>query len=256
MIAKGKSICHLRASINYAQSQDKAVFLDKNIAADQPSDIAQEFKKFQDLNDRCERNSFSFVLSPTVEDGKKLSREHFIDIQRSFLNDMGLKNHQYISFLHKSTNHKHIHLFVNRIDYEGKAFQDNFIGKRSSHVARGIAKRMGLTTAMSVKRERQKSTSNKKSPEIEKVKKLADNILAKRQADSLEKFEQHFNESGKAIGIRVESYKNRSGVFQGFRFFHGEDKFKASEIDRSLSKRNIEKTLQEISQSKRQGISL
>ena len=68
MIAKGRSISHLRASINYALSKEAAIVLDKNIVAATPTEVAKEFKLFQDFNERCERNSFSFIISPTVED--------------------------------------------------------------------------------------------------------------------------------------------------------------------------------------------
>jgi hypothetical protein len=76
MIAKGKSISHLSASITYALRREQAVILDKNIVSQTPSEVAKEFKLFQQLNQRCERNSLSFVLSPTIEDGKNLSPEY------------------------------------------------------------------------------------------------------------------------------------------------------------------------------------
>ncbi|MHA7877945.1 MAG: hypothetical protein ACX93T_03445 [Bacteroidota bacterium] len=69
MIAKGKSIRHLSASIDYARIREQATVLDKNIVTHTPQDVAKEFKAFQDINQRCARNSFSFVISPTVKDG-------------------------------------------------------------------------------------------------------------------------------------------------------------------------------------------
>jgi len=45
--------------------------------------------------------------------------------------------------------------------------------------------------------------------------------------------------------VHVEAYHNEQGNFQGLRFFAGEHKFKASEIDRSLSKHNLEHTLEQ-----------
>ena len=91
MIAKGRSISHLSASINYALSKEAAVVLDKNIVAETPTEVAKEFKLFQDLNQRCERNSFSFVISPTIEDGKDLSQEQLASINKSFLEEMKLQ---------------------------------------------------------------------------------------------------------------------------------------------------------------------
>lgn len=101
--------------------------LDKDIVSENPKEVAKEFKAFQNINQRCERNSFSFVISPTVKDGKNLSEEQLRYINTSFLRKMELENHQYIAFVHQNTAHKHIHLYVNRIDYQGKAYNDRFI---------------------------------------------------------------------------------------------------------------------------------
>ncbi len=144
MIAIGKSITHLRASLAYAQSKEKGILLDKNIISDSPSEVLKEFGLFQSLNSRCARNTFSFVLSPTVEDGHHLSYDGFRQIPRSFLSKMDLESHQYIAFLHQNTPHKHIHLYVNRISKEGIAYKDSYLSNRSSRTAELIAQEIPI----------------------------------------------------------------------------------------------------------------
>ena len=243
MIAKGKSISHLSASIQYALRREEAVILDKNIVAETPGEVAKEFKLFQDLNQRCERNSFSFVLSPTIQDGQKLSHEQLENINKSFLEKMNFQDHQYIAFVHKNTPHKHIHLYVNRIDYYGKAYNDRFISNRASQVAGVIAKDMGLVTAREVQQIRQQEKQIK-HPEMESIKQLAQATLVQRGVNSISKFVNSFNEAGVEARLRAEAYHNKQDVFQGLRFYAGELKFKASDIDRSLSKQNLENTLE------------
>jgi hypothetical protein len=242
MIAKGKSISHLSASIHYALRREAAVILDKNIVAETPHEVAKEFKLFQQLNQRCERNSFSFVLSPTTSDGKKLSHDQLENLNNTFLEKMQLQDHQYIAFVHKNTKHKHIHLYVNRIDYTGKAYDDQFISNRAAHVAESIAKDMGLETAKEIQRIRHKERQVE-HPEMESIKQLAKATLTQREVDSVAKFVSLFNQVGAEAGFRTEAYNNKNGTFQGLRFYAGEHKFKASEIDRSLSKQNLEHTL-------------
>src|SRR5690554_8151414 len=76
MIGKGKSITHTQAAVNYAMVKEKAEIIDKrHIAGDTAEDITKEFQQFQNLNGRCKNNTFSFVISPAVEDGKKLRSE-------------------------------------------------------------------------------------------------------------------------------------------------------------------------------------
>ena len=244
MIAKGRSISHLRASINYALRRESALVLDKNIVSETPADVAKEFKLFQDFNQRCERNSFSFVISPTIEDGKTLSQEQLASINKSFLEEMKLQNQQYIAFVHENTEHKHIHLYVNRIDYRGHAYNDQFISNRSSHAAEGIAQEMGLQTAKEVEQLKRRERQVER-PEIDRIKHLAHATLQQREVNAVEKFVSAFNESGAEEDLRAEAYNNKKGQFQGMRFYSGEEKFKASEIDRSLSKQQLEHTLEE-----------
>ena len=242
MIAKGKSIRHLGASINYAISKEEAVVLDKNIVAETPKEVAQEFQAFQERNHRCERNSLSFVISPTVQDGKEMNEDHLRSINASFLSKMGLEQHQYIAFVHKNTTHKHIHLYVNRIDYQGKAYNDQFISNRCAHVAEGIAKDRGLETAKEAKRARlmEKRIS---SPELSEVQKLAHHTLKQKEISSVDRFVDAFNRAGDERGFRAEAYRSKSGAFSGLRFYVGDKKFKASEVDRSLAKQQLEKRL-------------
>jgi len=255
MIAKGKSISHLCASISYALGREEAVILDKNIASETPSQVAKEFKLFQELNQRCQRNSLSFVLSPTISDGQKLSLDQLETINKSFLEKMNLDNHQYIAFVHQNTEHKHIHLYVNRIDYQGKAYNDTFISNRSAHVAEAIANDMDLQTAREVQEGRQKEREVD-YPQMKHIKELAKATLREKGVNSVDKFVSVFNQAGAQHGLSAEAYHNKSGAFQGLRFYAGQHKFKASQIDRSLSKQNIEHTLERklLEHTNREGI--
>jgi hypothetical protein len=120
----------------------------------------------------------------------------------------------------------------------------NFCGLRlQPHVAESIAKEMGLQTAKEVQRVRHKERQVE-HPEMEYIKQLAKATLTQREINSISTFVNLFNETGFEAGFRAEAYNNKNGTFQGLRFYAGEHKFKASEIDRSLSKQNLERTLE------------
>ena len=238
MIAKGKSISHLGASINYALCKEQATVLDKNIVAEAPYKVDKEFKLFQTFNGRCERNSLSFVLSPTIEDGQALSQEKLAKINKAFLKQMKLEHHQYIAFVHDNTAHKHIHLYVNRTDYQGKAYNDQFISNRAARAAEGIAKEMGLQTAKEVQQLKHRARQVA-HPELAHIKHLAHTTLQQQEVNTVGKFVHAFNAAGTPAGLRAAAYNNKQGQFQGMRFYAGAQKFKASEIDRSLSKQQL-----------------
>lgn len=242
MIAIGKSISHISASISYAQKKEKGVLLDKNIVSDTAYGVAKEFKLFQDMNSRCGRNALSFVISPTIADGRQLSHANLQSINHSFLDKMGLKNHQYISFVHSNKAHKHIHLYVNRISNSGEAYKDNYISNRSSRAAETISYEMGLTLAKDVQHAKTRDKLIQHSA-IQNVKELAKSVLKDHSIHSVDAFSKSFNKEGAPFHMRTEAYHNKQGDFQGLRFYitqsGKEERFKASEIDRSLSKQNF-----------------
>ena len=63
---------------------------------------------------------------------------------------MKLINHQSIAFVHEDKKHKHIHLYVNRIDFNGNAYNDSFIGKKTQKIAEIVALKLGLKTVKEV----------------------------------------------------------------------------------------------------------
>ena len=87
MIGKGKSIAHTRASVAYGMKQEKEfeVILKEFLSGDNPSEIAEEFRLVQEQNQRCTKNTLSFVLSPTIEDGKGLDTEDLKEITKRFM---------------------------------------------------------------------------------------------------------------------------------------------------------------------------
>lgn len=153
MIGKGKAISHTKISIEYGwdKEKDAEIVFKQNLAGETPLEITKEFKVIQSMNEKCERNTFSFIVSPTVEDGQKLDIDGLTKITDEFIKDLKLENHQAIAFVHNDKEHKHIHLYVNRIDFNGKAFNDSFIGKKSQKAAERVALKLKLQTVKQVR---------------------------------------------------------------------------------------------------------
>jgi len=160
MIGKGKSISHTKASIQYGWNQEKdaKVVFKQNLVGNTPEELTKEFQFIQSFNTNCNRNTFSFVLSPTIEDEEKLSANMLNKITSKFINELKLQNRQAVAFVHLDKNHKHIHLYVNRIDFKGEAYNDSYIGKKSQKVAEKVAKKLGLKTVQEVQLEKKNST--------------------------------------------------------------------------------------------------
>ena len=232
MIGKAKSISHVSNAINYAKNKKGAAEISRhNVAGETGREIAKEFRVFQNLNARCERNSFSVVLSPSIPDGIKLTHADFAKLADDFLERMKLKEQQYISFLHSDRDHRHLHIFVNRIDSNGKAYKDHFISKKAQRIVESIAKERGFTTAKEIQQQKEERLSNQIINAHEK-------ILPQKPQNIFEYAEQM-----NLFGIQMHFKQASDGKVVGIKFRIGEESIKASSVHRSFSAANLQKLI-------------
>jgi len=237
MIGKGKSISHTRACMSYGWNQEKdaEIGLKEYLHGDTPAEITKEFKMLQDQNHNCTKNTLSFIISPTIEDGKRLEPKDLNEITKRFINEMKLGERQSIAFVHKDKEHSHIHLYVNRIDFRGVAFNDSFIGKRSQLAAEKVAEQMGLTTVKQVQFEKEFNLREIRS-EIKRRHDLTMKQFKPRSFDDYVKTMQ-------VNGVKVIPTINNQNKLQGFRFEFNGHNLKGSEIHRNMSVGNIGKQI-------------
>ena len=146
-----------------------------------------------------------------------------------------LGDRQAIAFVHRNKEHTHIHLYVNRIDFKGLAYNDSFIGKRSQNAAEKVAEEMKLTTVKQVQFERDFDLKELK----EEIKRRHELTMAQFKPRDF----SEYIETMRANGIKVLPSINKQGELQGFRFsFNGKD-FKGSEINRKMGMGTIGKDI-------------
>ncbi len=237
MIGKGKSISHTRACMSYGWDQEKSaeVVFKEHLYGESPAEITKEFKMLQEQNYHCSKNTLSFIISPTIEDGKQLEKKQLEMITKRFIEHMKLQNHQAIAFVHRDKAHKHIHLYVNRIDFKGVAYNDSFIGKRSQLAAEQVSKSMGLTTVKEVQLEKEFNTKEIRM-EIKRRHDLSMKQFAPKNLDE-------YRKAMETNGVKVIPTINNQNKVQGFRFAFDGHNFKGSEIHRNMSLGNIGKQI-------------
>lgn len=237
MIGKGKAISHTRAGMEYGWNLEKEakVVYTQNVMGETPEEITKEFKLTQELNDNCEKNTLSFIISPTIEDGKNLNQKELSRICENFMKEMKLGDRQAIAFNHQDKPHNHIHLYVNRINFKGQAYNDSFIGKRSQFAAEKVAERMQLTTVKQVQWEKEHNLSAIRT-EIKRRHDLTMNQFKPRTF-------QDYIKGMETNGVKVIPCINKGDKLQGFRFKFDNYNLKGSEVHRSMTGGNIGKTL-------------
>ncbi len=146
---------------------------------------------------------------------------------------MKLSESQFVSFLHSDREHKHLHIFVNRIDKNGKAIKDHFISKKAQRIAESMAKARGYKTAKEIQKEKEQRLGSQ-------VKEATIKVLPQVPKDIFE-----YAELMKKYGIESILKQASNEKIVGIRFKIGEESIKGSAVDRSFSATNLQKLIQE-----------
>ena len=96
-------------------------------------------------------------LDFSAQDKDKLTEEKMLEIASQYLQKMGYKNTQVLAVRHHNTDHPHLHLIINRIDFDGKRISDQNERIRNMKVCKELTEKHDLYFSWgkeNVKRER------------------------------------------------------------------------------------------------------
>lgn len=237
MIGKAKSCIGGTALANYVMKDAKGYeLLRNNLSGVTPTEILQEMKIIQDLNQKAKYKTLSLVLSPEKKQGKNLTNKELQEMTLDFLKELKIdtKNQQYLAFVHTEKEHKHIHIICNRVKDDGTLISDNYIGKKAQWAAHRIAKERGLISAKERMIGKLKNIEQGKDDKRTIKNKILEkhNLVMKTNPKSMEEYKRKMYD----FGVKVIPTINRQGLIQGYRFLdlETENNFKASEIHRKL----------------------
>lgn len=133
MIAKGKSISHGTAALEY----DLAKEINGEAAATEihrhelfgctGEEMVQEMKPYFVDFPNVKNNCLRFEVSPSVEESAGMTDADWAKLGNDFMQRMGLMNHQYIIVKHSGTEKNrrqaHLHILANRVSLSGEQRQ-------------------------------------------------------------------------------------------------------------------------------------
>lgn len=209
------------------QEKDAKVVYREHLSGDNPKEITQEFKVIQSQNHKCKKNTLSFVLSPTIADGRELKGKELREITERFIKEMKLQERQAIAFVHQDKSHLHIHLYVNRIGFDGRAYKDNYIGKRCQHAAEKVAREMGLTTVREVQQQKLDRVKDVRA----EIKLIHERVMKELKPKDFDQYIKCMEQRE----VKIIPSINKSNRLQGFRFEYKGHNLKGSDVHRSMS---------------------
>ena len=236
MISKAKAVKGSYQAFDYLlDDKGQAVELDRNlVTGERGQELLAEFREVQAQNTNCINNTYSIVLSPSNE--RTFTPAELRELGREHLRNLGfdLDKTQYLMTMHRSTDQPHVHILANRINVEGVAHKDNYIGKRAQKSAEMIAERLGLTTAKEIQHNKELSFE----PNIKAIRKEIAQLYDRYK--DCPNFKA-FCDNMKANGVEVKSVTNNGGKLQGLRYIHTKSgtNLKASEVGKEFGAKTL-----------------
>ena len=244
MIAKIKTRVDFGGIVNYANDQKNkkkcaTLLAHEGVCAINNKLIADSFGLQASMRPKVKSPvkhvSLAFSLQdisrfPDNEEGDAL----MVEIAKKWMEQMGIRNTQYIIARHHDTKHPHCHLVFNRIDNEGNLISDSNERIRNAKVCRALTKEYGLYFAPKNSKAR-----NKKRLRPHQLRKytLRSSVLdARANSRSWNDFFSILK--GQGIDMRFNHAEN-SDKIRGISFCMDEFSIAGSKLDRDLSFNNL-----------------
>ncbi|NJM21724.1 MAG: relaxase/mobilization nuclease domain-containing protein [Richelia sp. RM2_1_2] len=134
--------------VAYVLGKENAQLINSNMASTTPTDLAWEFRKFAQLNQRVEKPVLHISLSPAPGD-RILDEWELCMIAQDLLEGLELSFNQFMLVQHNDAEYEgkvrpHIHLVINRVSVNGKCNDDYLDYYRTEKLLRQIEKTYNL----------------------------------------------------------------------------------------------------------------
>lgn len=239
MIAKIVQGRGFKGVVNYVLDKNKAELLGVDgLRLSDRNSVVRSFITQSKLNP-ISKPVAHISLDFPVQDKEKLTNAKMIEIAREYMEKMGYGNTQFLIARHHDTDHPHVHLVLNRVDFDGKRISDQKERIRSTQVCKELTNKHGLYFA--------KGKENVKEYRLREPDKTKYEICnALKTVLPKCKDWQDLTDLLKQQGITIE-FKTKGSTLQveGVKFSKNGYTFSGSKIDKQFSYSKIDFALKQ-----------
>lgn len=208
-------------------------------------ELSKEFGITRALRPDVKKPVWHASLSLPV--GEKLTSEGWNDISKAFLKEMGFTERTPFTVIrHHDTNYDHIHILLSRIDLDAKLWHGQWEARTAINATQKLEKDFGLRLTPglgSARAERKKLTDKEINKAVrtgeaapkQVIQDAIDILLGDGQITALE-----FAEGLEIADIGVRANVASTGRMNGFSFEYGGVHFKASQLGKAYSWKNLQ----------------
>lgn len=247
MIGKVMKRAAFKGCVNYVMGKEQAKLISADgVLLGNTNNIIQSFNAQRLMKPNIKHPVGHISLSYSPDDEKRLTNGAMITLAKEYMEQMGIKDTQYILVRHFDNGNPHVHLVYNRIDNNGRVISDKNDRYRNEAVCKKLKDKYNLTYGKNkenVKRHRLRGKDKTKYQVHDAVK----NTLSK--STNWTDLEKLLKEKDVILSFKYKS--NDPNIIQGISFTKGDVTFKGSDIDRSFSYSKLDVRLQENVQSQK-----
>jgi len=235
MIAKNIKGKSFKGCVRYVMNETAKLLEAEGVLAGNKEEIIRSFAMQRSGRREIKQPVGHIPISFAPEDKGRMTDEFMVQLAKEYMEEMGIKNTQYIIVRHQNTDNDHLHIVYNRIDNNLKLISVNYDYKRNIKVCKKLKDRHKLTYGEGKDRVKREKLRN---PDAVKYL-LYDIIKVILPYCTSEKEFQGYLQS-KNINVEFK-HKRTTGEIEGISFNFDNVSFKGSKIDRKFSYGNLKK---------------
>ena len=248
MMAKIVQGSCFRGVVNYVLNRDEAhTIATKGIRNTNKDAMINSFEIQSKLNP-ITKSVAHISLNFSTQDKDKLTDKVMAEIADEYLKKMGYGNTQVLMVRHEDKKHPHVHMILNRIDFNGKRISDQNERLRSTKICKDLTLKYGLY--MSSGKE---NVNRNRLREPDKTKYMIYDSLVKNVplSKSWKELQQRLKAEDIEIGFKT---KGSTSQIEGVRFTANNITFNGSKVDKQFSYSKIDFTLKQNAYVERQSL--
>lgn len=196
--------------------------------------MAEDFEQQRLLRPDKHHAVFHSVLS--FYPGEQVADKKMVEIAEQYLERIGMVNTQYVIAKHTDKEHLHMHVIGNRVNNDGAAISESWLGLRAKKVAQDLTKEHELKAAQ----QKDLSLTHKESLQPAEAKRYQ---IYETIIDCLDKSNDLLDLEIALLKRGIDTqykYNEQTQEPEGISFRLGKQCYKGSQIDREFSLKGLE----------------
>ena len=134
------------------RTQNRAEVLYYHRCCGDHRELSRQFREVQKLNFNIRKPVLHVALA--LPPGEKVSKGQLVALAKDCAKALDFERHQYVVILHKDTEHRHAHIVVNRIGFDGHTVTNQYMLRKVNAYCRAAELKYGLTPTRAMRRYR------------------------------------------------------------------------------------------------------